>query len=80
MSNVCVKCSDRSESDLVADTGTCSKCGMRGECWDFDLLAFYREFGLSDEFIWERLPRLLEPDLDGNRASMSGIAKKIQST
>lgn len=79
MSNVCVNCSDKSESDLVADTGVCFMCGLRGDCWDFDLLAFYRAFGLSNEFIWQYLPRLLEPNLDGDRVSMEEIAQAIRS-
>ncbi len=75
MCNVCFDCSDQKDSDLVADTGVCSKCGKVTDCWDHDLLACYRQFGVSDDFIWSRLPRLLDPFLDGQRSSMLEIGK-----
>jgi len=79
MTNVCQNCSDNNESNLLLDTGTCSKCGNKGDCWDHDLIAFYRQFGVSDDFIWSKLPRLLDPNLDGKRNSMLKIGQVLSS-
>lgn len=62
--NICDQCSDKvteSESDyLTADTGKCGKCGGIGDCWDHELLAFYRNIPLqlTNDEIWSYLPRL----------------------
>ncbi|MCT8865416.1 hypothetical protein [Shewanella xiamenensis] len=58
--NVCENCDDKplQLSFLVADTGKCSVCGNTAECWDKELIGMYHALGLSDEQIWESLPRL----------------------
>lgn len=60
MSNTCEFCASKpyKYSYQVAETGRCSKCGQIAECWDFELIAFYKVFGLSNELIWSKLPRL----------------------
>lgn len=78
--NECKSCSGKIDSDLVADTGACFKCGKVGDCWDHDLLAFYRHFNVSDHFIWSKLPRLLDPNLFGSkRASLDEIGRILLS-
>lgn len=77
--NECENCSDKIDSHLVADTGTCTKCGKVSDCWDHDLLAFYRQFEVTDHFIWSNLPRLLDPNLSSQRASMDKIGQILLS-
>lgn len=58
--NVCENCNEKplQLSFLVADTGKCSICGNTAECWDKELIDMYHAIGLSDNQIWESLPRL----------------------
>ncbi|WP_148258346.1 hypothetical protein [Shewanella baltica] len=56
--NVCENCLPI-KNYFLADTGTCGLCGKKGECFDAELIAFYRSSGIDDEeFIWLKLPRL----------------------
>jgi hypothetical protein len=68
--NIC-ECCFRSPhySSVIADTGKCDKCGFIGDCWDCDLIDFYRSLPLSitDEEILEFLPRLQRKGLTSNK-------------
>jgi hypothetical protein len=69
--NVCDKCDAKPHvfSFDVADTGRCSKCGKIGECWDHDLIKFYKSFLLTDEQIHKHLPRLINSNIDEHQQS-----------
>lgn len=58
--NVCGSCIDNTIEfiDIVADTGLCGQCLKLRECMDIDLINTYRSHDISDEDIWEHLPRL----------------------
>lgn len=73
--NICDKCEKKPHilSMNLADFGKCSKCGVLGDCWDQDLIKFYREFSLTDEQIFTNLPRLLNPNL--RDSSSENLAK-----
>lgn len=65
--NICHKCDDSGQFSFdVADTGVCSHCHNISECWDIELLGFYREFGLTDEQIWATAPRLRHSMIPGS--------------
>ena len=57
----CITTGERNQLGLtytVADTGVCDICNSVGECWDIELIGFYRDFQISDEVIYSELPRL----------------------
>ena len=67
--NICDKCEPKPHvlSYDIADTGICSVCGSVGECWDHDLVSYYRRFNLTDKKIWENLPRLRNNGISSTR-------------
>jgi len=78
--NVCENCvnSEEALSIQLADTGRCSICGDVGECWDLDLINLYKSFSISDQIIWEELPRLLNTHLNkSERHSLVDIKNKL---
>jgi hypothetical protein len=78
--NICDKCADKTQvlNIDLADTGRCSKCGNIGDCWDHDLIGFYKTFSLTDEQIYKNLPRLLNTNLNGSSyENLSALGNKI---
>jgi len=81
MSNICRDCNKLEQfEDIVSDTGLCDTCGHVKECCDFELLGLYRAFGIDNDTIWMKLPRLRNSNITGlSSVSLAAIGKAILS-
>lgn len=81
MSNICQDCNELEQfEDMVSDTGICDTCGEVKECCDFELLGLYRAFGIDNETIWMKLPRLRNPNItEIGSVPLAAIGKAILS-
>lgn len=78
--NRCELCVPGRYEPQVADTGPCGGCGQINDCYDQDLIALYRGFGIDNKTIWQQLPRIRtrrKPQGGAETVSLATIGEEI---